>query len=60
MSNRRKLKHTPPPAVQAFAEQARCPDCGSETTGPELDEYGMWHLTMRHDDGCPWYRGVTR
>jgi hypothetical protein len=57
MSNRRKLK--PPVTVQAFADEFECPDCDSYTDGPELDEYGIWHLTMRHDDGCPWYRGIT-
>jgi len=59
MSNRRKPKPAPD-AVQAFAEEARCPDCGSYTSGPQVDRYGIWHLTMHHDDECPFYRGVTR
>jgi hypothetical protein len=58
MSNRRKLK--PPVAVQSFAEQANCPDCDSSMAVPQVDEYGIWHLTMQHDDECPFYRGVTR
>ncbi|HEX7461760.1 MAG TPA: hypothetical protein VF317_06275 [Dermatophilaceae bacterium] len=59
MSNRRRLK-PPPVAVQAFAAEARCPDCGSYVGEPDIDEYGIWHLTMHHDDECPFYRGVTR
>jgi hypothetical protein len=58
MSNRRKLK--PPFAVTAYADAARCPDCDSYIAEPQVDEYGIWHLTMEHDDACPFYRGVTR
>jgi len=59
MSNRRKIKPAPY-AVQAFADESECPDCDAYVGEPEVDKYGIWHLVMRHDDGCPWYGGVTR
>lgn len=57
MSNRRRL--TPPPAVHAFAERYRCPDCLSYSTEPRLDTDGVWRLLVHHDDECPFLRGVA-
>lgn len=30
-----------------------CDDCDAYQT-VERDQYGIWHLTVHHDDGCPW------
>jgi hypothetical protein len=42
------------------AENYRCPDCLSETTYPIADQFGMWHVEVRHDDTCPWFNEFNK
>jgi len=32
-----------------------CDDCDAFQT-VELDRIGVWHITVHHDDWCPWLR----
>ena len=41
------------PRAVCFARAYHCPDCSS-TTRLELDAFGVHHLTVVHDDTCPW------
>lgn len=36
----------------ACATEGRCPACGS-MPDISVDEYGIGHMTFRHDDDCP-------
>lgn len=43
-----------PPAVRAYANTYECTDCDSETKlAPDIDQSGIWRITVLHDDGCP-------
>ena len=57
MSNR--IGRQPSEQLLAFARSYRCSDCDSETGVPRLDSHGMWHIEIRHDDGCPVLTGVV-
>lgn len=50
---RRAARKQTPANIRAFADAYRCPDCLSETAEPVTDEFGIWHLEVRHDDTCP-------
>jgi hypothetical protein len=54
-AERRRNNHNAPRAIRAFAAAYRCPDCLSETTQPVVDEFGVWHIDVQHDDTCPMY-----
>ncbi|GAA1850064.1 hypothetical protein ACFQZV_07275 [Microbacterium koreense] len=47
-------------AVDA-AKAYQCPDCASSTR-LQVDEHGVTHLHVFHDDTCPWLtsRGGTK
>jgi hypothetical protein len=55
-AQRRRMTQEAPRSIRAFAASYRCPDCLSETTQPVVDEFGMWHIEVRHDETCPMYR----
>jgi uncharacterized cupin superfamily protein len=57
MSNRRRARPTPPPAVHAFARAYHCPDCDSDVTHIWKDDHGTWHTKIEHDDTCPMLTG---
>jgi hypothetical protein len=52
-AERRANHRKAPPAVRAVASNYQCPDCLSETTHPAVDELGIWHIEVHHDDTCP-------
>ena len=38
-----------------------CPDCAADTElVPNPDDPGVWHLNIRHDDTCPFFRAIQR
>ena len=41
------------PRAVCFARAYRCPRCNASTQ-LEVDASGVYHLTVMHDDGCPW------
>ena len=41
------------PRVVDFARAYECPDCNAHTY-LEVDALGVYHLTVFHDDTCPW------
>lgn len=41
------------PRAVDFARAYQCPDCNARTR-LEVDTSGMHHLTVVHDDTCPW------
>jgi hypothetical protein len=49
--SQRKLK--PPLGIASYTKHFRCSDCDSITGKPEVDEHGMWHVPISHDDWCP-------
>jgi hypothetical protein len=68
VSSKRKRRATPkrrpapkpPPAAIAFARAYRCQDCtGRARLRPRPDSNGVWHLDVRHDDGCPVLAGTV-
>jgi len=36
-----------------------CDDCNAYSTLAR-DDLGVYHLTVHHDDRCPWLTGTTR
>jgi hypothetical protein len=44
-------------AIVAVAAGIACPDCNSENELTEL-EPGMFVVTVRHDDGCPYFAAL--
>ncbi|MFD4957394.1 hypothetical protein [Microbacterium sp. NPDC058389] len=45
--------------VDDFARAYACPDCDADKRLTR-DALGIWHLTLIHDDTCPWYRRYLR
>lgn len=59
-AERRQLIIGKAEAVTALAAGFTCPDCHSNHGRTWVDEDGITHVTVEHDDGCPYLRGVTR
>jgi hypothetical protein len=57
VSNRRRAKPIPPPAVATYARSYRCTDCDSRTGRAWRDNHSLWHFTVEHDDTCPVLNG---
>lgn len=47
------MNEQPPPTVVALAAAYTCGHCNSDPAKLTQDEYGIWHLAIGHDDGCP-------
>lgn len=41
------------PRAVCFARAYRCPDCTARTR-LDVDAFGVHHLTVIHEDTCPW------
>ena len=52
--NRRQRRAAPlDPRAVRYAHSYGCPDCDSRTR-LQVDSLGVHHLTVLHDDTCPW------
>ncbi|MBP2581634.1 hypothetical protein J3A78_002112 [Streptomyces sp. PvR006] len=47
------MKEKAPPDVLALAAAYTCGHCNSDPARLTQDEYGIWHLAIGHDEGCP-------
>lgn len=45
-------------SLDALAANYRCGHCDSDPATLTQDEHGIWHLQIRHDDGCPVLTGA--
>lgn len=54
----RRAKSGLDPRVVEYARSYKCPDCDS-TQSVEVDEHGIHHLHVYHDDTCPRLNGIT-
>ena len=59
MSNRRKPRHSVLDAVTGRRLPGGCDDCDAFQVLTQ-QAAGVYELAIHHDDGCPYYRGVTR
>lgn len=55
---RREKRSQPDAHAVAIAKAYRCPDCDADTR-LEVDEHGLHHLHVLHDDTCPRLNGIT-
>ena len=44
---------TPPAGALSLAANYQCGHCNSNPATLTQDEYGIWHVSIAHDDGCP-------
>lgn len=56
-SRKRKLRH-PRRSVVRLAAVYKCGSCHSATGAPWTDQYGIQHIPVHHDAGCPVLTGA--
>jgi hypothetical protein len=53
VSNRRKIRPTPPPGIRAYQRVYRCTDCPGRADRLRRDRHGIWHVDIVHEPSCP-------
>lgn len=53
------MTEQPPSNVAALAAAYTCGHCNSNPAELAQDQYGLWHLTIAHDEGCPVITGAV-
>lgn len=47
------MTEQPPNSVRALAAAYTCGHCNSDPAQLAQDQFGIWHLAIGHDEGCP-------
>lgn len=53
------MTQRPPASVLALAAAYACGHCNSDPAQLVQDQYGIWHLAIGHDEGCPVLTGAV-